>query len=409
MSIILAKTGLMLLIAAGLSTLWQIQDRLSSAHYQGIAVACLAIKIMSSVTLFAFFGGEYLHSDPHCYFQQFNNAYAGAVTYRDYFSAYSPLFDYFWGLFYKVAGAPGFIISYLVLEWGIYLLTTELLVTTSTSPSRKLTIFVCLFFSPLSISYVLIEGQEDFLVLASLVVPLAVAKNKPLLSGFLFSAFYLITKALSIFSLPPLLLYSRGHTRKILAGVTLIPIVYLLFIMAGSDIMAVLSNQASQRSSGNLPYLAETFFQIGPAFWGWSYVCYFVLATVLFYVSRRFPSDLSVAILLNVILWCLFMLFAPKTLGAYYLSFFPLLFSLVAVSEANLLPALIWLQVPMAIHHTVYHRQEDLQFWVGPVADAIQTVLGLVLVAITIYLLAQAWRILQARVVMLADARNEPK
>lgn len=396
MGVLLAKLALALACAAALHALWICRERWARGPRAAWIVGCFVVKAAAAAALLGAFGPKYLRSDVRsCFVPEFSAAFAPGLVYRDFTSAYNPLFPYVVGLFYRAGGLMGYMGGLLACEAVLCALVLGLRPRSETAWTAAL---VLLLFSPLSVTYVLIEGQEDFLVLAALALPLAAARSA-LAAGALFAFAYLSTKWTAALAFVPALWGAeRGRATFAVSASAIVILAYAGLVLAGSDPLMVVRVQSDQVTSGNLPHLLAA---AGVPVRACRIACYAVFllgcAWVCARLARTAPSK-EAAGLAYASLWCLFMIFAQKTLGAYFLSFLPF-FLLPAIDrEPDKAPFWIWAQVPLAVHHSVWFRAGDLKAALGGgAAQAVQILVSAAVLAVSAAVLVRSVRWMETK------------
>ncbi len=176
------------------------------------------------------FAGFDARSDVVMFYDSAQQAMQGKMVYKEFESAYSPLFAYLSSLCLFIWQSPkAIVLEMIFIELGILWLSLKL---------SKASIYWGLFYLCLPASFILsvLGGQEDIWMWGMVALALmALSKTKnEIVFGILLGFGFLLTKALFILLFPSLFLFSK-HRLKLLTGMLLVGIPSFLILFSSME------------------------------------------------------------------------------------------------------------------------------------------------------------------------------
>lgn len=406
MNILFFKLMLSIASCLGLTFfLWIPESKFKKFTQIEVLGVSVIVKMAIVMLMLYLFHDRYLATDPRQYFfKDFDSAFHGTLSVNGMLSAQNPLFCYLVGLWYWCGGALGYVFFMIVSEALIYQCATYFLSVPREILNRVL---IFLLWSPLSIIYILVEGQEDAWVMGALIFPLLVIAS-PLVCGIFYGVLFLGSKLLAIFSLAPVFLLSGKRWKVFTAGfISVLGIACAVFLNSLPKLVQATTAESHFRSTGNLFSIISLLFPLPVERYMPFFVSSFIGLSVGMFVFLRKNVFLKKpgrqyfsAFAYYIFIWCVFLIFSPKSLGACYLSFFPLYMACYVVREKKIPTKLIWMQLFPALHHVIYFRNYDLaNLFGGAAARVINEFWGIAILVTTCCVAVQSvkWLLEEAK------------
>jgi hypothetical protein len=228
-----------------------------------------------------------IRGDIHIYMEEASKVASGMLPYRDFASAYAPLFAYMNLLLVRISssGLPIILLAivcecivyWLWLRYGRELFSDERV--------RNAALFY--LTSAVSVQFVNIDGQNNALAALTITGALFLLhRNRALLSGFCLGVGISLVKFLPL-AYVPLFFLAAARRWRWMAGLALCCVpVYGAFLLKHAPILVPLTSEGSLRSSGNLPYLAEAVLGAALPSRLWDALVLVVFAVVFFQAAR---------------------------------------------------------------------------------------------------------------------------
>jgi hypothetical protein len=196
---------------------------------------------------------------PGCYVPEGLSALHGLLVYRDYISSYAPLHSYLDAIFLYLWRSPLSVILFAVAaEWLIIPLWLK--VSRDILPERIVRIAAVLYlFSPLSIQYVTVDGQDNVIIAVLLVLAVMLLfRSRVALSALCVSASIATFKFLPLIYLPSFF-GAAGKKRWLWLGVFAIPtfLLYGAFYVADSPVLVPLQREGGLQKASDLPFVID--------------------------------------------------------------------------------------------------------------------------------------------------------
>jgi hypothetical protein len=274
-----------LLLLASLILKERIEPEINKSPKLYLFAFFLAFRLFPFLLIYVYLGFD-ARSDVLMFYDSAVSAAKGAWVYRDFESAYSPLFPYFTVLPLWIWESPkAIILQMILLEFGILLATIKL---------GKASAFQGLLYLLLPASFILsvLGGQEDIFMWGGIVLALLIfQRNKNyLMLGVILGLGLLITKALLVLLIIVILIALKERI-NVLLGLLLvgIPSLIILYFNIGWDFLAPIQ-QANDPRLPNiwsiLHPLTNGLIPLGPKWLNWVGLLS-ILFVGCFYIARN--------------------------------------------------------------------------------------------------------------------------
>ncbi len=250
--------------------LWVFRDRINVASQQQpmvIWLAFIALRILPFIVVYLLLGYD-ARSDVHMFYVSALDAYKLKLVYKDFDSAYSPVFAYLTALPLIFWNSPKAIILLLILIEGITLQLTFRLYQSGNgvhfpgdSPFHKALIYL---FLPIPFVLSVLSGQEDLLMWLFGVICLLVWRERKddLWIGIVLGIGMVVTKAILILTLIPVFFLVRNQIRYVLGLLIVgIPSLAIMYWLVGLEFLEPIQ-QANDPRTPNIWTILRT--AIGP-------------------------------------------------------------------------------------------------------------------------------------------------
>jgi hypothetical protein len=197
---------------------------------------------------------------PHVYTDEAFNTLHGLHVYRDFLSSYAPLHSYLDAALFRLWPNPLALMLFAVLA-ECFLLPVWLPAARAFVSERHVRMATALYiFSPISIQYVAIDGQDN--VVAALLLGISVlllVRSRAALSGVATGLTIAVFKFLPLVYVPSLVLaaYRRRWNWAVGFGIP-VALVYGGFLLIHSPILVPLQREGALRKASNLPFIIDT-------------------------------------------------------------------------------------------------------------------------------------------------------
>lgn len=251
--------------------------------------------------------GEEARWDVAMFYDSVQGALAGGWVYRDFETAYSPLFPYIIALPVLIWNTGKAIILFMILVEGLVLRAT---MQWSRHP-ESLYIAILYLLLPSPFVYSVLGGQEDIWMWGVLVGSLLIYRRYPsdYLMGILMALGLLVTKALFILILPAIWLHSQKKIAWLAGALTIgVPTLFILYSHIGLEFLEPIQ-QANDPRLPNLwsvlHPLTNGLIPLGPKWINWLGLGSIVgLSMFLSWKLRKQPIDQFIpALFLSVFIW----------------------------------------------------------------------------------------------------------
>jgi hypothetical protein len=198
---------------------------------------------------------------PGIYYPQAKHAIHGLLPYRDFRTDYAPLFPYIASIPVRIVHSPlGIIVLAILFEFAAYPVWVALARRVASMEAARLAM-LCYVTSPIALVNVAIDGQNQVWLCVFLAAALLLfVSRRQLAAGAALSISIVAVKFLSVLLVPAFLISGSGR-RRFLAGLVALPaVVYGLFLLLGADVLRPIGQEASDHTSGNLPFLLSILF-----------------------------------------------------------------------------------------------------------------------------------------------------
>lgn len=278
-------------------------------------------------------------SDVNFYYDQAKQVLAGKVPYRDFVTAYGPLFPYLSagavGLWDSAKSLVLLAILFELASFPLWLATGRLCFTEAEARSAA----VLYIFNPIAILTTPIGGYNHVWLSFFLALSFwSLLRQRTILSGLAFGFGVVMVKFLSLLHAPVLFLGSRQRFRWLFA--LLLPIItaYALIARHGRAALDNVKFHAFYLSSGNLPYFLTLFgldIKKASVIEAINFIGVIILASVFifFWLRLRVLTSRQMVLLASALMFLL-MLVSKKAFVPYLLiALFPI--CLAVASTAN--------------------------------------------------------------------------
>jgi hypothetical protein len=337
------------------------------------------------------------------YWKQAVGAISGRVPYRDFESAFAPLFPDLLAVPLLVWRDPRALIVWMTILEAFTIRLTLHAAGMSRPGLPRLHFLLCAFLAPGPLMLEVVGGQEDFLLWTfGLLVWLALRQSRDTLGGAIAAAAMLFTKATFVVPLAGLFGIARARLRfvAVIAAVGLVTLLVLVKL-TGSDFLAVL------RRSGNISppqiWILLHFLSAGVVPAGTPVLSFVVIAGAFLAALGgslakadelrtswpKFAAGWSVLLATMIVL-------SPKSQGAYF-GYFALPALAVGLGRPRFLAIWVLTGALAVIEPSVFYRLGE-QLPDGPAAvhglwGAIDLGLQAVLVLAIVWIAWQCWRV----------------
>jgi hypothetical protein len=234
---------------------------------------------------------------PHVYTDEAFATLHGQHVYRDFLSSYAPLHSYLDASLFRLWPNPLALMLFAVV-CECFLLPVWLPAARAFISERHVRMATLLYiFSPISIQYVAVDGQDN--VVAALLLALAVlllVRNRALLSGLSTGVAIAVFKFLPLVYVPSFILAAYKRRWNWVAGIA-IPtlLVYGGFALIHSPILVPLQREGALRKASNLPFIIDTLANhLFPARM-WDGIVVLALAALVVVAARAMQSAVPAA------------------------------------------------------------------------------------------------------------------
>ncbi len=236
---VLAKGSVALLLSGLVVLYWSFKRQLTpSLHRQptALALAFVTLRLVPFVLVYGLLGEE-PRSDVPMFYVATKAASQGQVVYRDFDSAYSPLFAYLTALPLRFWNSPKAIILLLIALEGLALALTfryyRLQQPTSDEPYGRALLYLLL---PISLVLSVLGGQEDALMWLFGAWALLDwhRRRSDFRLGLILGVGFVVTKAILILTLIPLFFLVINRWRYVLGLLVVgLPTLAIMYALAG--------------------------------------------------------------------------------------------------------------------------------------------------------------------------------
>jgi hypothetical protein len=187
----------------------------------------------------------------------------GALPYRDFPSSYAPLHPYLDGSLLYFWRSPLAIILFAILvELAAFPLWLRLGRRMASEQAVR-TAAILYLFSPISLQYVAIDGQDNVLIAGFLALGIwALYRERTALSGVAVALGIVLVKFLPLLYVPAFVLVTKRRLRWFGAFTLALLAGYGGFAWLHLPLLAPLVAEGNMKSAGNLPYLVELVFGV---------------------------------------------------------------------------------------------------------------------------------------------------
>ena len=390
--------------AIGLSLVYKLKiQTLTATHPQaGFLVFWLLLRLIPFVLIYIL-GGQAARSDVGMFYDSAREAKALGVVYRDFDSAYQPLFAYLTALPLLFWDSAEAILLEMILVEGIILWFTYRYYRIE----RPDALFVTLLYLLLPAPFVLVvlSGQEDIWMWGFGIWALWQMRRKPdgLRLGLIIGLSLVVTKVVVVLLLPALFIFVRDRWRFVL-GLGLIGVPALVLLYASGE-MAFLSiiHQADAPRTPNLWSIANPFFDVYrgvgvPLLNALGLLSMVLISVGIAVFSKRKGHSFGQFFPL---LWCVtfawFMCIQQSSLANYaFIFLMPLLFGLFSIQNRPALVLLILFNAAVVIQPVLWWGMGMPVFTASDFVRATplaEYALELLIVALLLYFIWKALRV----------------
>jgi hypothetical protein len=354
-----------LLLLASLFLKNRIEPEINKSPVTFLLLFFLVFRLFPFFVVYFYLGFD-ARSDVLMFYDSAISAAKGAWVYRDFESAYSPLFPYFTVLPLWLWDSPKAIILQMIL--------LEFVILWGTIKLRGASTFQGLLYLLLPASFILsvLGGQEDIFMWGVIVLALLVFKRNKnyLILGIVLGCGLLITKALLILIIPGILIAVKDRINFFMGLLLVgIPSLVILYLNIGMDFLSPIQ-QANDPRLPNiwsiLHPLTNGFIPLGPKWLNWVGLLSILFIGYLYIARNRtenFPDKLP-HLFLVVYMWL--MISQQSSVVNYaYAILMPLVFwgnksnkpffwvVMVLLNFAVILQAPLWWGMGMIYFHSI--------------------------------------------------------
>jgi hypothetical protein len=268
-------------------------------------------------------------SDVNMFFDSALKALQGGFVYKDFDSAYSPLFSYITALpliFWNSAKAIILLMIFIeaLVAWFTYKYYSE-----SIHSAINLVLY---FFLPGSFVFTVLGGQEDLWMWAFVLWAIYKSKSNPVFQGIILGIGLLCTKALLVLYIPAILIFSQKPF-KILIGLLIVGVPSLVILYINSELLFLSPiQQANDPRTPNiwtiLHPLTNGLIPLGPKILNWVGLISIQTISIYFAFKLRKNIEFDKFLVFNFLLISIWlMIIQQSSLANYTLVFLlPLVF-----------------------------------------------------------------------------------
>lgn len=343
----------------------RLESWINQAPVRSFWVISFLFRLIPFFAIYVFMGFD-ARSDVLMFYDSAVSASKGGVVYRDFDSAYSPLFPYLTVIPLWFWDSPKSIILEMV---GL-----ELLILWGTLRLTRLSVYYALIYLLLPATFILsvLGGQEDILMWGALVFSLLLFRRKEnyIILGVSLGIGLLVTKALFVLFIPAILYFTRERF-KVFGGLLIvgIPSLLIMFLAVQWDFLSPIQ-QANDPRLPNiwsiLHPLTNGLIPLGPKWINW-FGLLSILGIGLYFAKSRLTStiiEFFPSLFLVIYMWL--MISQQSSVVNYaYAILMPLVFCwqrkftsvfwvvLVVFNLGVILQAPLWWGMGMIYFHTV--------------------------------------------------------
>ena len=272
--IVYQKAAITAVLSLFVWALWAFRDRINVAPQQQpmvIWLAFIALRILPFIAVYLVFDYD-ARSDVHMFYVSALDAYKLKLVYKDFDSAYSPVFAYLTALPLIFWNSPKAIILLLILIEGITLQLTFRLYRDGggvhfrgDSPFHKALIYL---FLPIPFVLSVLSGQEDLLMWLFGVICLLVWRERrdDLWVGIVLGIGMVVTKAILILTLIPVFFLVRNQIRYVLGLLIVgIPSLAIMYWLVGMEFLEPIQQANDPRTPNIWTILPDGYRAYGTA------------------------------------------------------------------------------------------------------------------------------------------------
>ncbi|MCY7352345.1 MAG: hypothetical protein LH606_17050 [Cytophagaceae bacterium] len=369
----------------------------------GFLLFWLILRLIPFLLIYVAFG-EKAHSDVGIFYDSAKGARAWGVVYRDFDSAYQPLFAYLTALplfFWDSAEA---ILLEMILVEGIILWFTYRYY----QAGQPNALFIALLYLLLPAPFVLVvlSGQEDIWMWGFGIWAMWQMRRKPdgLRLGLIVGLSLLVTKVVIVLLLPALFIFVRDRWRFVLGLVLIgVPALGLLYASGEMAFMSII-HQADAPRTPNLWSIANPFLSVYrgvgvPLLNGLGLLSTVLISVLVAVFSGR--KDYAFGQFFPL-LWCVtfawFMCIQQSSLANYaFIFLMPLLFGVFSIQNRTALVLLLLFNAAIVIQPVLWWGMGMPVFSASDfvrVLPITEYVLELIIVGLLLYFI---WNVLRAR------------
>lgn len=340
-------------------------------------------------------------SDVPMFYEAASSAKQGLFVYRDFESAYSPLFAYLTAIPLLVWNSPKAIVL-LMLFVEVMVLWFTFRFQQSSDSLLKTLLYLLL---PAPFVLIVLGGQEDIWMWGFGLLSMWAwqKKSDELWLGIIFGMALIVTKALFILILPAIFFFVRHKIRFVL-GLLIIGIPTLVFMYYYSELLFLSPiQQANDPRTPNiwtiLHPLTNGFIPLGPKYLNWigllSILVITIFATFKLRKSTIYEGFLP---LMWTLTYGVMMIVQQSSLSNYaFIFLMPMLFSLIDITDRNTRVILLLFNLAVVIQPPIwwglnmplFHHLSDLFV---PI-HGVEYILEITVIACLLYLLSSSWRL----------------
>ena len=256
-------------------------DRLVNASF-------LMSRLAIYVTIFLIFRIAPRGDVPGFYWVESKSVLNNLLPYRDFPSSYAPLHPYLDALVIRVWHSPLAIILFAICIEAL-ILPLWLRIGRTFLAEKEVRLSALLYLtSAMSVQFVTIDGQDNVLIGALLVLALGfIYRSRICASGAAFGLSVATVKFLPLLYVPAFLAVIGRRIQWMVGTFIIILIVYGAFLASHVPIFAPLFSEGAMRSSGNLPFLVEGITGIRVPSIVWDSLVLFVCGLIILLIATK--------------------------------------------------------------------------------------------------------------------------
>ncbi|WP_077923832.1 hypothetical protein [Spirosoma sp. 209] len=357
-SSVIPKAAIAFLLSVLLVLFWYYRQALTPAYNRqplALGIAFFLLRIVPFIGLYIVLGYA-ARSDVPMFFEASKEALEMKVVYRDFDSAYSPLFAYLTALPLLIWYSPEAITLLLILLEGLTLALTfryyRSLPGPADEPFQKAILYLLL---PISMVLSVLSGQEDELMWLFGVWALMAWRHRQddLSVGLVLGLGMVVTKAILVLTLIPVFFLVRNQLRYV-AGLLLVglPALAIMYGLVGLEFLEPVQQANDPRTPNIWTVLRPLLGSVIPL--GQKSLNWVGLASILafgcYVAYRNRPRFEAGFVTLWVSTYAFMMIVQQSSLANYaYIYVMPMLFGVVALTSRNQLLFLLLFNVAVVV------------------------------------------------------------